>query len=78
MQEEEYGFDSGIDIDRCGDCMSIFLNRGESLEINKYISSGASEEVQKVEEAKIDAEYENKWQKIVQEMYKKIKKDGLI
>jgi hypothetical protein len=78
MKEEEFGFNSWIHIDRCNICMSIFLNGNESWEINRYLSSLESEDVQILKEAKIEAEYEQKWKIIIQKMFKKLQQDWLL
>lgn len=78
MREEEYGFNSGIHIDRCDNCMSIFLNGGEAKEINRYLSSMESEEVQELELAKIETEYDEKYKDSIRKIFFRMQQDELL
>ena len=75
MQEEEYAL-SGVHIDRCPSCSSIFLDGGEHTELNRYLSSLESEVVMKNEEKKIISQYEKAFVTSIRELLERATKDG--
>ncbi len=53
MSEREYSYDSGIHVDMCPECFSVFLNAKEFEEIKKYLSTYEKSEEMDVIRAKI-------------------------